>query len=28
LIMLSCIISDQSSATINHYRTCQCTICW
>jgi hypothetical protein len=26
--MLSCIISDQSSATINHYRTCQCTICW
>jgi hypothetical protein len=23
LINLSCVISDQSSATINHYRICQ-----
>jgi hypothetical protein len=25
---LSCIISDQSSATTNHHRICQCPICW
>jgi hypothetical protein len=25
---LLCIISDQSSATTNHHRICQCPICW
>jgi hypothetical protein len=28
LINLSCVISDQSSATFNYHRTCQCPICW
>jgi hypothetical protein len=28
LIILSCIISDHSSATTNHHRICQCPICW
>jgi hypothetical protein len=28
LIILPCIISDPSSATINHHRLCQCPICW
>jgi hypothetical protein len=28
LIIFSCIISDQNSATNNHYRICQCPIYW
>jgi hypothetical protein len=28
LTILSCVISDQSSATNNHHRICQCRICW
>jgi hypothetical protein len=28
LITLSCILSDQSSATNNHHRTCQSPTCW
>jgi hypothetical protein len=28
LTILSCVISDQSSATNNHHRTYQCPICW
>jgi hypothetical protein len=28
LIILSYIISDQSSAITNHHRICQCPICW
>jgi hypothetical protein len=28
LTNLSCVISDQNSATINNFRTCQCPIFW
>jgi hypothetical protein len=28
LIILSCVISDQNSATIGHYRFCQCSVYW